>query len=411
MRLPRSTRTIHRILCEQGRIFHRLPTLGEPQERPEPMQQWQLDFKDASSVPADPQGKQQHVVETLNVIDMGTSVLLAAHVAPDFTAETALQALAQTFQQHGLPHSIRLDRDPRWVGAPQGSDFPSAVLRFCRSLGIGVLVCDPRHPQQNGWVERYHRSYGEECLDRYRPRTVEEVRQVTATFVEHYNWQRPHQGVACGNRPPRVAHPELPALPRVPDVVNADGWVRQLDGQHLVRQVNRHGSVTVNLAHYYLSRSLAGQRVTLRIDGVNGLLLVQHPHLRRKSFPRKRLAASGLALSALSGLDAAGGIARTPSACSTAASGLSTGSGLPLMLRCQEAVVLTMLVSHTAVAPNADPHRSQNAPRPARPPTSSKSDRACQVETITRVGILSGSQRRREFASSHSSAQLPLFLS
>lgn len=136
------------------------------------------------------------------------------------------------------------------------------MLRFCRSLGIGVLVCDPRHPQQNGWVERYHRSSGEACLDRYRPCTVEEVRQVTATFVEHYNWQRPHQGVACGNRPPRVAHPELPALPRVPDVVNADGWVRQLDGQHLVPQVHRHGSVTVNLAHYYLSRSLAGQRVT-----------------------------------------------------------------------------------------------------------------------------------------------------
>ncbi len=119
VRLPRSTRTIHRILCEQGRIFHQLPMLGDPQERPESMQHWQLDFKDASTVPADPQGKQQHVVETLNVIDVGTSVLLAAHVAPDFTAETALGALAQTFQQHGLPHSIRLDRDPRWVGAPE----------------------------------------------------------------------------------------------------------------------------------------------------------------------------------------------------------------------------------------------------------------------------------------------------
>ena len=75
----------------------------------------------------------------------------------------------------------------------------------------------------------------------------------------------------------------------MPDVVNADGWLRQLDGQHLVRQVNRHGSVTVNLAHYYLSRSLAGQRVILRIDGVNGLLHVQHPQLRRKSFPLKGL--------------------------------------------------------------------------------------------------------------------------
>ena len=130
------------------------------------MQHWQLDCKDASTVPADPQGKQQPVVETLNVIDVGTSVLLVAHIAPDFTAETALQALAQTFQQQGLSHTIRLDRDPRWVGAPQGSDFPSAVLRFCRSLGIGVLVCDRRHPQHNGWVEHSHRRYGQACVDR-----------------------------------------------------------------------------------------------------------------------------------------------------------------------------------------------------------------------------------------------------
>jgi transposase InsO family protein len=289
VRLPRSTRTLHRILREQGRIFQRLPTFTDPIERPEPMQHWQLDFKDASTVPADPEGKQQHVVETLNVIDVGTSVLLAAHVAADFTAETALRAVAETFQQHGLPRAIRLDRDPRWVGAPQGSDFPSALLRCCRSLGISVLVCDPHHPQENAFIERYHRSYGQECLDRSRPTTVEQVRQVTETFVEHYNWQRPHQGLSCGNQPPRVAHPELPALPPVPDVVNADGWLRHWDGQHLVRLVNRHGSITVNLAHYYLSRSLAGQRVTVRIDGVNGELHLQHPQLRRSSFPLKGL--------------------------------------------------------------------------------------------------------------------------
>ena len=53
--------------------------------------------KDASTVPAEPEGKQQHVVETLNIIDTGTSVLIGSYVRSDFTAETALQALAQTF--------------------------------------------------------------------------------------------------------------------------------------------------------------------------------------------------------------------------------------------------------------------------------------------------------------------------
>jgi hypothetical protein len=72
-----------------------------------------LDFKDASTVPADPEGKQQHVVETLGIIDTGTSVLIASHVRSDFTAATALQAVAHTFAERGLPGSIPLDRDTR----------------------------------------------------------------------------------------------------------------------------------------------------------------------------------------------------------------------------------------------------------------------------------------------------------
>jgi hypothetical protein len=42
-RLPRSSRTIYRILQQAGRIAHRLPHVQEPQERPAPMSRWQLD--------------------------------------------------------------------------------------------------------------------------------------------------------------------------------------------------------------------------------------------------------------------------------------------------------------------------------------------------------------------------------
>jgi hypothetical protein len=84
-----SCKTIYRVLKANERIAKHGKRLQEPMERPAPMTCWQLDFKDVSTVPADPDGKQQHVVETLNIIDMGTSVLLDAHVRPDFTAETA----------------------------------------------------------------------------------------------------------------------------------------------------------------------------------------------------------------------------------------------------------------------------------------------------------------------------------
>jgi hypothetical protein len=93
--LPRSTRTIWKILHRHGRIAPPLHRRHQPLERPAPMTAWQIDFKDASTVPADHDGKQQHVVEILNVVDMGTSIVVAAHAHADFHAQTALEAIAQ----------------------------------------------------------------------------------------------------------------------------------------------------------------------------------------------------------------------------------------------------------------------------------------------------------------------------
>ena len=53
------------------------------------MEEIQLDFKDATSVPPDPDGKQQQM-EICNFVDAGTSTWLMAQARSDFNAETAL---------------------------------------------------------------------------------------------------------------------------------------------------------------------------------------------------------------------------------------------------------------------------------------------------------------------------------
>src|SRR5438067_1991292 len=293
-RLPRSSRTIYGILKRAGRIAGRPPQLHEPVERPAPMSHWQLDFKDASTVPADPLGKRQHVVEVLNTVDEGTSVLVEAQVGADFHAETTLAAVAELFERHGLPETIRIDREVRFVSSPAGSDFPSALVRFSQCLGVGVRVCDPRHPEQNAFVERSHRSYQEECLAVQRPATLQEVREATAQFVQHSNSQRPHQGHSLGNRPPRVAFPTLPQLPRVPDVGDPDRWLQVSDGLHLVRLVRRDGSVRVDLKSYSVGRAWAGQHVALHLSAAKGAWLVVWGQQVIKPLPLKGLGGGAL---------------------------------------------------------------------------------------------------------------------
>ena len=108
-------------------------------------------------------GKQQHVVEILNLVDHGSSAVVASEPAADYNAETALRKLAEILLEQGCPDRIRLDRDTRWVGSWTAKDFPSPMLRFLLCLGIDPRVCPPQRPDKNPFVERYHRNFKYEC--------------------------------------------------------------------------------------------------------------------------------------------------------------------------------------------------------------------------------------------------------
>src|SRR4029453_17994495 len=163
------------------------------------------------------------------------------------------------------PEGITLDRDPRFVGAPGTGDFPSPLLRFLTCLGVEVQVTPPPRPDLNGYVERLHRTFEEECLRVHRPGTLEAAREVTAAFRGHDNGEPPNQARSCGNRPPLVAFPALPPRPPVPPVVDPDAWLPLVDGRRFRRTVKPNGSVVVEHHRYYVGRRWHGQRVLVAV--------------------------------------------------------------------------------------------------------------------------------------------------
>jgi transposase InsO family protein len=192
--LPRSTSTIWKLLTQLGLIATDSSVKHRQEPLHEPLEEVQVDFKDVSSVRPDPggEGKQQHVVEVCNFVDAGTSILLSAQTHENFHAETALEAVIQFLRERGRPKQMSFDHDPRWVGGSSGWDFPSALRRFLLCVQIEPRICPPHQPQKNCYVERYHRSYKEECLNIHRPESLEDVKRVTEQFQQHYNYQRPH---------------------------------------------------------------------------------------------------------------------------------------------------------------------------------------------------------------------------
>lgn len=120
--IPRSTRTVWQILDEAGRIWRPTASEHEPLERAEPLQAWQIDWKDATTVPSDPEGKQQHMVEILNVVDAGTSLLLDSLPRTDYTADTALLPLPTPCWLMGCRNPLP------WTGIPVGSGAGRRVI-------------------------------------------------------------------------------------------------------------------------------------------------------------------------------------------------------------------------------------------------------------------------------------------
>lgn len=267
--IPTSTRTIWAILDKNGRIER--PTRREhvPLSQAIPMMSWQIDFKDVTTVVAEPGGKQMHLVESLDVVDCGTSILVDNQPRQDYNAETVIESLVGTFRKHGLPQSITMDRDPRFVGSWSADDFPSPLIRLLMSLGIQVDVCPPRRPDKNCFVERYHRGYKEEAIQIYVPTDFGQVLDMNLDYQYHYNYQRPNQARTCHNQPPRVAFPNLPPLPTLPEIIDPDGWLKIINGQIFKRRVDANGTVKVDKQRYYIGRDLKKRPVLLQVDAEN----------------------------------------------------------------------------------------------------------------------------------------------
>jgi transposase InsO family protein len=287
--LPRSTSTIWSILDRNQRIYRYRRRRPEPEERPEPLSQVQIDFKSVSSVPADPDGKQQHVVETLNIVDKGTSILLTATPRDDYNAETVITTMIDAFSANGLPEVISFDRDPRFIGSWTAKEFPSAFMRLLMCLGIRINVCPPQRPDKNAFVERYHRNYEQECLAIHRPNTLAKTICCTTNYLNHYNWERPNQAITCGNLPPRLAFPNLPKRPGLPTTVDPDSWLNQIHGRYYRRRVKGNGTVQIGRQRYYISRKLHRQSVVLRVDAPQQRLAVLQDDKLFKHVPLKGL--------------------------------------------------------------------------------------------------------------------------
>ena len=87
---------------------------------------------------------------------------------------------------HGMRYLIP-DRDPLYT-----REFRAAMTRG----GVEVLRLPPSSPNLNAYAERFVLSIRSECLDRIVPLGEAHLRRSVNEFVQHYRFERNHQGLA-----------------------------------------------------------------------------------------------------------------------------------------------------------------------------------------------------------------------
>ena len=125
---------------------------------------------------------------TFNVIDdynREALMIMPSHTLPATRITHLLDELAC---ERRYPEIIRVDNGP---------EFASTTFRkWAAENNVVIHYIQPGKPAQNGYVERFNRTYREDILDMNMFQTLKEVRQITQSWIEVYNQQRPHESLA-----------------------------------------------------------------------------------------------------------------------------------------------------------------------------------------------------------------------
>jgi len=82
-----------------------------------------------------------------------------------------------------------------------------------------------------------------------------------------------------------VAYPAFPTLKSVPEMVDPDRWLVQIERQAFARTIRANGTLTINREDSYVSRRLAGQRVTCWVNAAEKCFAIWQPGGHIKSIP------------------------------------------------------------------------------------------------------------------------------
>ena len=212
----------------------------------EPNDVWSIDFKGWFRT------RDGSRIDPLTTQDAASRYLLVCAGLQRPGGAEARRVLERAFREYGLPRVIRTDNGPPFAGVGLGSLSPLSA--WWVKLGIIPERIEPGHPEQNGRLERFHRTLKAETAT---PPEATPGRQQRAfdRLRYSYNNERPHE--TLGQIPPATLY--TPSMRSYPSRISSPEYGTEA----IVRRVRGNGQIKWKGELVYLSDSLRGEPVGL----------------------------------------------------------------------------------------------------------------------------------------------------
>lgn len=183
---------VYRIYTEMGLNLRRKHKKRLPARVTEPLLQpirpnvtWSMDFMSDTL-------SNGVAFRTLNVIDDFNREALVMTMDTSLTSRRVIRELDQLIGWRGAPLKIRVDNGPEFIA--------QALADWAKERGVEIRFIEKGKPYQNGYMERFNRSFREEVLDGYQFGRLGDAQAMAHAWMWMYNNERPHSSL--GYKPP-----------------------------------------------------------------------------------------------------------------------------------------------------------------------------------------------------------------
>jgi transposase InsO family protein len=188
--LPASPSAVAKALHEAGYALEEVPTRPHPDtvrrfERARPNQLWQTDLFTFILK------RQNRRVYLVAFLDDHSRFIVGYGLHASQSSALVMEVLRAALAGFGVPEEVLTDNGSQYV-TWRGK---SAFARELEKQGIRQVVAAPRRPQTLGKIERFWGTLWRECVESAVFVDLGDARARVGHFIDHYNFQRPHQGI------------------------------------------------------------------------------------------------------------------------------------------------------------------------------------------------------------------------